>query len=114
MTSILFSRSRRTASIRSGRAGGLAGELAEVHGNDRLPRVSFHLRPQAAESIDRKWVASDVVSSAYRRDGNIDEAADEYRRHRDQRDRWAEMKLLQVRKHEPAERERKNQPEEKG
>ena len=28
MTSILFSRSRRTASIRSGRAGGLAGKLA--------------------------------------------------------------------------------------
>jgi hypothetical protein len=28
MTSILFSRSRRTASIRSGRAGGLADELA--------------------------------------------------------------------------------------
>ena len=27
MTSILFSRSRRTASIRSGRAGGLAGKL---------------------------------------------------------------------------------------
>src|SRR5215471_4686695 len=30
MTSILFSRSRRTASIRSGRAGGLAGELAKM------------------------------------------------------------------------------------
>ena len=29
MTSILFSRSRRTASIRSGRAGGLAGELGK-------------------------------------------------------------------------------------
>jgi hypothetical protein len=30
MTSILFSRSRRTASIRSGRAGGLAGDLDGV------------------------------------------------------------------------------------
>ena len=37
MTSILFSRSRRTASIRSGRAGGLAGELADLSRLKRGP-----------------------------------------------------------------------------
>ena len=63
--------------------------------------------------MDRKRIASDIAPSAYRRDRNVNEAAAEHRDHQGQRDRRAEMKLFQARKHETAEQERrKNQQNE--
>jgi hypothetical protein len=44
MTSILFSRSRRTASIRSGRAGGLAGNRDRGESRDSSPPTPPYVR----------------------------------------------------------------------
>jgi hypothetical protein len=68
MTSWLYSRSCRTASIRSGRAGGLAGELQPLHAHAEFDGYEpVALRPGRAKlstrpgQADREHANSEVV-----------------------------------------------------